>query len=731
MNVSQTSHLERLRLDIANHLASLLEGQTRTQNYGSSVWELTLNIHHEIMASLEEALGSRDSETLSDVMLQTGEVCRRLDTSLNLLLNERTRQWHQGGDHLRSLLNEVNDTINALSSTLIEKNLLERQSKVLEHIILSHERVAHWKEFVQEILLDFHSIFPFNFFFIAFAEEHGLSMFLYYLGEYPEEVRLEASRMLSRRMLQDLGLPANTPLDFEEFIIPNPTQMVAMDDVKMLTVSVPEHAPKLAGLLGVAYASEESLLPQEESIISSILAVMVMVVGSSKVLSRTLSELEYYSMHDPLTGLYNRRHFNAMLEYEIDRSERHHHAFSLLLLDLDNFKDVNDSYGHPTGDQALCAIAEVLRSHLRKGDLPTRIGGDEFAVILIETDREGALIVAENIGRSLRELVLLSADGKRFHVTVSIGVVSYPLDAQGINDLLSGVDIAMYHAKELGKDGVCTVEALKDKISSNRNTRDHAEYLREALQAKRIVPFFQAIVDCKSGDVVAYETVARLQEANGETIAAAMFIETIEKYGLSRELDQAIISKAFAAKSDALVQSVATDVKLFINLSAQEIQGRGILAYAEELCNQLHIPPSCIVFEILERDAISDMGNMRQFLSNLRRKGFAFALDDFGSGYNSFHYLRELRFEYVKIDGAFVRNILNSKVDYALVRNLSNLCKDIGIRTIAEFVENQAIFDALCDMGIDYAQGYHIAMPSPVMSYQASPHFSIQPKRRA
>jgi len=725
MTLPQTNHLEQLRLEIANHLASLLESQTRTQQYGNRVWELTLNIHHEIMSGLRQAVGSRDFDKLSSVMADTGEFCGRLDDALALLLNERSRQWQAGSDHLRSLMSRANHAINQLSTTLIEKDLLERQSQVLERIILSHERVAQWKDFVQEILVDFHAIFPFNFFFIAFAEEHGLSLYLYYLGDYTDEVRREAAKMLGGRMLTDLGLPQDTPLDFEEFMLPSASTVSSISQVHLLTVSVPDYAPKLAGLLGVAYASDKNLTPQEESVIRSILAVMVMVVGSSKVLSRTLSELEYYSMHDPLTGLYNRRHFNAMLEYEIGRSERHNHAFSLLLLDLDNFKDVNDSYGHPTGDQALCAIAEVLRSHLRKGDLPTRIGGDEFAVILIETDRPGALVVADNIGRSLRELTLSSEDGKRYHVTVSIGVVSYPVDAVSINDLLSGADIAMYHAKEMGKDGVSTVDALPAKLSSSRNSRDHAEHLREALHASRISPYFQAIINCKSGNVYAYETVARLQETDGNTVAAAMFIETIEKYGLSRDLDHAIISKAFAAKSQFLADPSQRDSKLFINISAQQIQGRGILGYAEELCHQLNIPPQCIVFEILEREAISDMTNMRQFLTNLRRKGFAFALDDFGSGYNSFHYLRELRFEYVKIDGAFVRNILTTKVDYALVRNLSNLCQDIGIRTIAEFVENQAIFDALCDMGIDYAQGYHIALPRPNMVYTPSPDFKL------
>ena len=286
-------------------------------------------------------------------------------------------------------------------------------------------------------------------------------------------------------------------------------------------------------------------------------------------------------------------------------------------------------------------------------------------------------------------------------------------------DLMASADLAMYRAKELGKDGACAAEALGgEQVMANRSTRDYAEKLREALRSGQIIPFYQPIVDCKTGEVFAFETLARLLEPNGETVSAGAFVEAIEKYGLGRELDRAIIGKALKAKS-GVMQNSGAGAKMFINLSAQEIQGRGILGYAEELCTQLEIPPNCIVFEILERDAIGDMTNMRKFLTSLRKKGFAFALDDFGSGYNSFHYLRELHFEYVKIDGEFVRNIMNSKVDFALVQNLSNLCQDIGTETVAEFVENQEILDALKVMGINYAQGFHICLPMREMRMES------------
>jgi diguanylate cyclase (GGDEF)-like protein len=708
------SQLEGVRLRVIDRMAALLESQTRTKIFAGNLNALVKDVHTDVIADLRSIAKNPHVPDVAVRLEHAVQACVRLDATLDLLVDERQRQWHRNGNYVRSTMQEFNETLTDLASTLIEKDLFERQSKVLERIILSHEHIAQWKEFVQEILIDFHGIFPFNFFYIAFAEEHGLSLFLYYLGDYSEELKKTARDMLSKQMIASLKLPSDAPLDIEEFVVKMSGPVDSIDAVRMITVAVPEHTPKLAGLLGVAYVASGDLSPQEESVVRSILSVMVMVVGSSKLLSRTLTELEYYAMHDPLTGLYNRRHFNNILEYEIGRSERHNHEFSLLMLDLDDFKDINDSYGHLTGDEALCGVAEVLRAHIRKGDLAARIGGDEFAVILMETGRDGATTVAANLGRALRERIFTAPDSKHFHLTVSIGIATFPTDGRNESDLLAGADVAMYGAKEMGKDGACTLDALQGRVEGSRNTRDQAEKLRDALQQDRIIPYYHSIVDCKTGKLFACETLARLVEPTGQVLSAGMFIETMEKYGMGRELDRIIISKAFHAKRERM-KSDSPRIKLFLNLSAQEIQGRGILAYAEELCNSLQIPPEFIVFEILERDAIGDMTNMRKFLTNLRQKGFAFALDDFGSGYNSFHYLRELQFEYVKIDGAFVRNILNSRVDYALVHNLSRLCQDIGIQTVAEFVENQAIFEALKDMGIDYAQGFHISLPTREM----------------
>lgn len=716
-------NLEEMRQHVLERFAALIRNQTRTRNFAENVSGLVHEFNAEIGEGIRSSMALLEKSELSriekDAIIQhlrgEAEHAARLDSTLELLLGERQRQWQENGDHLKRILFEFSHTVESLAGTLIEKDLLERQSHVLENIIISHEKVSQWRVFVQQILSSFHSIFPFNFFFIAFAEEHGLSLYLYFLGEYSEEVKVLAREKLAREMLDQLKLPKDALLDIEEFHIPVQGLIGSVDDIKLISVSVPDlELLNLAGVLGVAYGSMHKLTAQESSVIRSILAVMVMVVGSSKALSKTMGELEYYSTHDPLTGLYNRRYFNEMLEYEVGRSGRHQHEFSVLMLDLDDFKDVNDTYGHPCGDSVLRRTAEILRSAMRIGDLATRIGGDEFAIILTETGREGAKVVAEKLRSELREVAFDGLDGKTFHITTSIGLVTFPQDAQTISDLMTGVDIGLYRAKQLGKDSVCTVDLVEDKIQANRVVRDQAEKLREYLRDDRIVPYFQPIIDCKTGKIFAYETLARLCQPNGETIAAGMFIETIEKYGMGRDLDRIMIKKSLGVLREHIAAQGAA-CKVFMNLSAQEIQGRGILGFAEQVCNELEIPPSNLVFEILERDAIGDMTHMRKFLTELRKKGFSFALDDFGSGYNSFHYLRELHFEFVKLDGAFVRNILNSKVDFSLVSNLSRLCQDLGILMVAEFVESREIMEALQRMDVDYAQGYYLGVPTPRM----------------
>ncbi len=702
--------INQLRHHIMEQLTTVLEGQTRTRIFASSIIKMISRVHSEILNTLDGCMARTENPDISETLSASKLKCQCLQSAFQSLINQRQRQWRENSFYLQEIIEEFSQTTTYLSSALIEKDLFERQSNVLANIILSHEKISQWQEFLLEILRGFHAIFPFNFFCIVFAETSDISLSFYYTRNFTETERNAIKNKMTGEVLSQLELADDTAVDFEEFFIENSSKSINLEHLKLITVSVPDHTPGLSGILSVAFASPTSRTPQEQDIIRSLLSVMVIIFGSSKVLNHTLSELEYYSNHDPLTGIHNRRYFNDMLEYEIGRSERHQHTFSILQLDLDDFKEINDSYGHPAGDDVLIQIAETIRSCLRKGDIAVRMGGDEFALILPETPPSGAKKVAETLKEALQTLIFEIIPGNRFCVTTSIGIASYPKDARTLDDLMSGVDSSLYRAKGLGKNEVCEFDPIVNYAQSVRDNRNFVEELRQALKEYKITPFFQPIFDCKTGEIFAYESMARLLLEDGKTLPASRFIETIEKYSLGRELDRIIVQKVIDTNKMLMADGVKPK-RLFINLSAQEIYGRGILGYAEELCNLYQVPPDSIVFEILERDAIGDISHMAGFLKKLRKSGFAFALDDFGSGYNSFHYLRELHFEYVKIDGAFVRSIVDSKIDRSLVANLSNLCKDLGILTIGEFVENVEILNVLKEIGVNYAQGFYLGMP--------------------
>jgi diguanylate cyclase (GGDEF)-like protein len=415
--------------------------------------------------------------------------------------------------------------------------------------------------------------------------------------------------------------------------------------------------------------------------------------------------LEELSTHDPLTDLYNRRKFEDFLHYEIIRSARHQRSFSLIMVDLDNFKYINDTFGHPVGDLVLKELSMLLSGCLRKGDVLARLGGDEFAILLPETELAKGLQVANKLLQSLQDKEFELPVGK-VRCTASFSLVSYPEDGLTEGEIYSAMDVVLYKAKSRGKNQVMTAESEEDR--SMMNVFRQGEFLRAALREGRVEAHLQPIINLRDGSIKAYEVLARIRD--GEVVVpAGEFVEVAEKLGMAQEMDSTVFRKGLAHY--AAVSRKNQGVKLFFNLFPRSFNDIEWVRAIPAIAREAGMPCELIVLELTEREALPNLSQVRAVIEELKGTGIKIALDDFGSGFSSFMYLKYLPVDYVKIEGSFVQQIVNDPRDRIMVEHINRMAHEFGLKTIAEFVEDEATARMLAEIGVDSAQGYHFGRP--------------------
>ena len=425
-------------------------------------------------------------------------------------------------------------------------------------------------------------------------------------------------------------------------------------------------------------------------------------VGQRK---RFEARLRYLAEHDPLTGLLNRRRFQDELEGHVQRCERYGAEGVVMLLDLDGFKDVNDTLGHAVGDDVLRRVAEHLSERLRTTDVVARLGGDEFAVLLPKAD----VATAEHIGRDLIErLVAAPADGRDPavpRVTATVGIAALSGGPLAERDLLAEADVALYEAKERGRGGV-GVFAQQGQRRRIAQRRSWLERIDSALAGEGFVLHAQPVHDYATSTISHYELLLRMSEPGGGLVAPARFLEVAERHGSIRAIDRWVLRRAIELLSSG-------DRHLLVNLSAASLLDEGLARELEALLAAAGVDPSRLTLEVTETAAIAHMDRARALADQLRSLGCGLALDDFGAGFASFYYLKHLPVDLVKIDGEFVRDVAVDAMSQAVVSAVVKTAGTIGSRTIAECVEDAAAFTLLRDLGVDAAQGYFIGRPQP------------------
>jgi diguanylate cyclase (GGDEF)-like protein/PAS domain S-box-containing protein len=433
-------------------------------------------------------------------------------------------------------------------------------------------------------------------------------------------------------------------------------------------------------------------------------------------------KLSWQATHDALTELYNRQEFERLIEAAIDNAKQENLVHCLCYVDLDRFKIVNDTCGHRAGDELLRQFTILLKSQIRSIDIIARLGGDEFGLLLSCCYPEVAFSIADRLRQSIQEFRFIWKE-KIFAIGVSIGLVTIDANSLDVITVLSAADAACYAAKNKGRNRVHVYLADDRELKQQRGEMEWVSRINRALEEDRFCLYYQNIVSVsdRENEGEHYEVLLRLRDENGEILSPHAFFASAERYSLMHLIDRWVISNLFATFGEyyrsiwKVCQTKNYDCLYTVNLSGASINDDRFIDFIHEQFCLHQIPPQLICFEITETVAITNLSKAVHFIKEFKKLGCRFALDDFGSGMSSFNYLKNLPLDYLKIDGQFIKDILEDSTDLAIVTSINQVAHLMGLKTIAEFVENKNILVKLQEIGVDFAQGYHIDRPSPLV----------------
>ena len=417
-------------------------------------------------------------------------------------------------------------------------------------------------------------------------------------------------------------------------------------------------------------------------------------------------QLQYLATHDFLTNIPNRYYLQSYIAEILGDVEKNNTSSALIFIDLDNFKVVNDSFGHSIGDEILIKVVDRLRRIIGENSILARLGGDEFAVLVKEANLEQSKLIATKLLNALRgENFMVSTKNAEIHITASFGItiIDGSLSAQ---EVLTYADTALYSAKENGKNRIMTIKNSDDKNLFSEANRMILK-INQALQDDKFVLHAQPIFNSDK-KITHFEILLRMLEPDDTLIYPNDFMATAEKFGLVSEIDKWVVTKVVQ------LMELRPDLSLFVNLSGYSLGDTELLNYIGNIVKNGKFKKEQLGFEITETAAIRDLDKAEHWINSIKKLGCKFALDDFGVGFSSFSYLQKIPVDYLKIDGSFIRNLDIDFTQRALVQSMNEVAHAMGKKTIAEYVENEKIWMILNEMQIDYGQGYYLGKPTKI-----------------
>ncbi|MDD5330469.1 MAG: bifunctional diguanylate cyclase/phosphodiesterase [Sulfuricella sp.] len=616
-----------------------------------------------------------------------------------------------GFEEFNQTFDNVALLVERIKGVAVDKEVLEFEIKLLEKFIITSDVVRDWREFIKNLLLDINPIIEAYALVTIFrVEEEAYECEVFWRNPASAETANLFEKILYSQLAGNEFFDRAAQLKIVHNVADSNGVLpeLSLHDIELQAKTLLLESPKIGGIVGIGVQSSLARDNVRHMVIGSILTTLINLVGSVKAIYKYTKDLEHYATRDPLTDLYNQRMFWELLGYEVGRSKRHKQQFAVMVLDMDNFKAVNDRYGHHFGDAFLQAFAALLHKAVRDGDLLARYGGDEFCIILPDAGDTQAHMVAQRIAEALGSFSMDTPDGNRLKPTTSIGIAISPNHGDNPKDLFLVADNMMYKAKKSGKNTIA-IPSEEEMAEVFRQAGEKSIMIQNALDQQKIVPYFQPICDAVSGEIAIHELLMRIQLGD-QIVTAHEFIEEAESMGVAHKMDYQLIEKAFIQIKEQGYQGM-----LFVNLSPKALVIGEFGSRVSHLAGKFGIAPSRIVFEITERETVSNLSLLEKFVRDVKLQGFSFAIDDFGSGYSSFQYIKRFPVDYIKIEGEFIKNMLHDDMYLAFVKSIVTLAKELKIKTIAEYVEDAETLAAASGLGIDYAQGYHISRPSPAI----------------
>lgn len=436
------------------------------------------------------------------------------------------------------------------------------------------------------------------------------------------------------------------------------------------------------------------------------------IIRDISVQKRAQDSLSYQAVHDSLTGLINRNEFEKRVSYLLSDIKNSDDCHAMFFMDLDQFKVVNDTCGHVAGDELLSKLGHLMLGTIGQRDTLARLGGDEFGVVMENCTLAQAQVLADDILKAVMNYRFPWA-GKVFRIGVSIGLVAMTKSSTDFTELFRQADAACYLAKDMGRNRIHAYHPDDAELAVRHREMNWVSRIDQALEEDRFCLYAQAIVPLNCADHKHYELLIRMLDEQGELILPGAFLPAAERYNLIEKLDAWVVKHACKLLADNPLFVEKVDF-ITINLSGPSLTNQDFLAFILRIFKETKVSPRMVCFEVTETVAISNLDSAISFIQNLKKLGFRFALDDFGSGISSFGYLKNLPVDYLKIDGMFVKGIVNDPIDYAMVKSINEIGHVMGMQTIAEFVENEEIRKMVTALGVNYGQGYGLGKPLPL-----------------